>query len=377
MKNNDVVILAAKRSPIGRMGKTLKDWTAPELAGPVIKQVIEGAGVGPQQVDRVIMGHVLSHGGRQHPAKQAAVAGGLSHSVPAHSVNKVCASSLQALWDASHFAQLENELVVAGGMESMSNATEDHLLREGLTDAYGEGGCHMGDYADQLALRHPYFLSREAQDEYAVESHRRAREAESSIPEDRLGIASGYPISFDEGIRDTSMDKLARINPIFGKTITAGNASQRSDGAAAVLVSTYKRAKELNIEPMARIVDFADYSHEPEMYTTAPVSATNRVLTKAGLLPPEIDLLEVNEAFAVVPLYYMEDYRHWFKNALHGRLNIWGGAIALGHPIGASGARIVVTLIHVLRYTGGRYGMAVACHGGGGAVAVIIENLQR
>lgn len=373
LKNSDVVILAARRSPIGRMGKTLKDWTAPELAGPVIKQVIEGAGVGPQQVDRVIMGHVLSHGGRQHPAKQAAVAGGLSHSVPAHSVNKVCASSLQALWDASHFAQLENELVVAGGMESMSNATEDHLLREGLTDAYGEGRCHMGDYADRLALRHPDFLSREAQDEYAVESHRRAREAESSIPEDRLGIASGYPISFDEGIRDTDMEKLSRLNPVFGETITVGNASQRSDGAAAMLVSTNKRAKELNIEPMARIVAFADCSQEPEMYTTAPVSATNFVLRKAGLVPANIDLLEVNEAFAVVPLYYMEYFSVW----LHGRLNIWGGAIALGHPIGASGARIVVTLIHVLRYTGGRYGMAVACHGGGGAVAVIIENLQR
>jgi len=289
----------------------------------------------------------------------------------------VCASSLQALWDASHFALLENELVVAGGMESMSNATEDHLLQEGLTDVYGEGRCHMGDYADKLALRHPGFLSREAQDKYAFESHRRAREAESSIPEDKMGIASGYPISFDEGIRDTDMEKLSRLNSVFGETITVGNASQRSDGAAAMLVSTNKMAKELNIEPMARIVAFADYSQEPEMYTTAPVSATNRVLIKAGLVPSKIDLLEVSEAFAVVPLYYMEDYRHWFKNALHVRLNIWGGAIALGHPIGDSGARIVVTLIHALRYTGGRYGLAVVCHGGGGAVAVIIENLQR
>jgi len=260
--------------------------------------------------------------------------------------------------------------IVAAGMESMSQAPYDHMIKDGLTDSCGEGNPHMGELADRLACDFPLHLSRKLQDEYAFESHRRALESRK-LGAEELGIAPGYPIEFDEGVRETSVEKLSGLEPKFGRMITAGNASQLSDGAAALVVSTHRRAKGLDVEPLARIVAFADFSHDPKFYTTAPVNAARNVLDKAEMTLEDIDLFEVNEAFAVVPMYFMNKL-----GITHEKVNIWGGAIAFGHPIGASGARIVVTLLHALQHTGGRYGLAVVCHGGGGAVAVIIENLQ-
>lgn len=394
LKNSDVVILSAKRSPIGKYRGALKDLTAPQIAGPVIKEVVLDApfaGLNLHQVERLIVGHVLSAGVGQNPAKQAAFLGGLSRDCPAHGVNKVCASSLQALWDASFFARVENEIVIAGGMESMSQAPFllrraerpgiegrftrddpdpfiDSMVWDGLTDAYGKR-FHMGDMADKLARES--LLSKTKQDEYAFESHRRAF-ISREMGQEALGICPDYPISFDEGVREPNFEKIKSLNPVFGETITAGNASQLSDGAAALLVSSYGKAKELGVSPLARIVAFADYSGQPEHYTKAPAPAAGNVLRKAGLEMKDIDLVEINEAFAVVPLFFMRA-----MNVPHEKVNIWGGAVAMGHPIGASGARIVVTLIHALRHTDGRYGLAVACHGGGGAVACIVENFQR
>lgn len=416
LKNDDVVIVSAARSPVGKFMGALKDWSATDLAGPVIRQLVKDFGFSVSEIRRLIVGNVYSAGLGQNPAKQAALQGGLTREVMAHGASRVCASSLQALWDAYHYVKCENELVIAAGMESMSQAPYllarqeglkpgtvsfnnmrrflsqtsaapnlldwappsdlnflDSMIYDGLEDAYSHK--HMGEIASMLADEYPEILSREKQDLFAFRSHESARLAMTLMERHQnvLGIASGYPIKYDEGVREPDMEKLANLKPIFGNTITPGNASQLSDGAAALMVSSYREAnKVLGLKPLARILAFGDSSGDPDYYTTAPVSASLHALWKAGIGIEEVDLIEINEAFAVVPLYFMHEL-----GINPEKINVWGGAIAKGHPLGASGARIVTELAYALKFTKKRYGLAVACHGGGGAVAVIIENLQR
>lgn len=396
-KRDDVVILSVARSPVGKFMGALKDWSAPELAAPVIGQVIKSCSLNPAEINRIIIGNVLSAGLGQNAAKQAVLKSGLEAWVMTHSVNRLCASSLHALKEAFYYAKCENEMVIAMGMESMSQSPyiarrdsvttqkmghtnltgglflTDSMLYDGLEDAYSQK--HMGELAAMLADEHPNDLSRPKQDLFALNSHRKAIAAKKIAKKyglHALGIAEGYPIEFDEGVRDTSMDKLSGLKPIFGNTVTAGNASQLSDGAAAVLVSNHGMSKLLGLNPVARIAAFGESSNHPNYYTTAPVFAVQRALAKAELEISDIDLIEINEAFAVVPLYFAMAFKIDLR-----KINVWGGAIALGHPIGASGARIVVNLVKALQFKNKHYGLAVACHGGGGAVAVIIENLQR
>lgn len=391
MKNNDVVILAAKRSPFGKFGKALKDWSAPQIFSPLVKPMLKEAasvGIVPHVVvDRLIVGNVYSAGEGQHIVRQAARLADLSERCHTHRTERVCNASLQALWDAYLFAREYDELIIAGGMESMSRTPllirrdksqepVDSMLHDGLCDAYMNGNPHMGQIADEFARNN--HIKREAQDEYAFQSYCRAYAAKK-IGAARLGIMYGYPIAHDEGIREPNLETMRQLKPVFGETITAGNASQLSDGAAALLVTSYRRAKRIDCKSIARVVAFGDYAGENSLYLSAPIGAVEKVLAVAGLKGKDIDLVEYHEPFAVSPIHFINVHGSRFggRDVLQKKMNVWGGSIALGHPLGATGGRLVVTLVHALKYYDKRYGLAVACNGGGEAVAVIIENLQR
>lgn len=387
----EVVIVSAVRTPVGSYGGSLSAVRAPELGSVAIKGALEKAGVAPDAVDKVIMGNVLAAGLGQAPARQAAIYAGLPKSVSCLTINKMCGSGLKAVMLASQAIAIgDADVVVAGGMESMSNApyllekarfgyrmghnqVVDSMIRDGLWDVYND--FHMGNAAEMCAAK--YEFSREAQDEFAATSYRRAQQAqkdghftEEIIPVTIKGRKGDTVVDVDEEPARVKFEKMPSLRPVFDKegTITAANASTINDGASAVVVMAAETAEKMGLKPLARIVGYSTASKEPEWFTTAPVDAMKTVLKKNDLSVNDIDLFEINEAFAVVTMAANTDLEIDPE-----KVNINGGAIAIGHPIGASGARIFTTLLHNMKRTGGQRGMASLCIGGGEAVAVVVE----
>ncbi|WP_273861129.1 acetyl-CoA C-acetyltransferase [Pseudomonas sp. LA5] len=389
----DVVIVAATRTAVGSFQGSLANVPAVELGATVIRALLEQTGVAPAQVDEVILGQVLTAGAGQNPARQAAVKAGLPHEVPALTLNKVCGSGLKAVQLAVQAIRCgDAEIVIAGGMENMSLAPYvlpkvrtglrlghaelvDSMLSDGLWDAFND--YHMGQTAENLVQK--YQLSREAQDAFAARSQQRAAAAVESgrFREEITPVAipqrKGEPLLFDtdEGIRaDTTAEGLARLRPAFAKdgSVTAGNASSLNDGAAAVLVMSAARAAALGLTPLAHVAAYASAGVDPAIMGIGPVSATRKTLEKAGWQLADLDLIEANEAFAAQALAVGQELG-WDDE----KVNVNGGAIALGHPIGASGCRVLVTLLHELRRREGRRGLATLCIGGGQGVALAVE----
>ena len=387
------VIVSTARTPFGKLGGGLGAYKAPELGAIAIKCALERAGVKPDQVDEVFMGNVVQAGVGQAPARQAALGAGIPNSVPCTTINKVCGSGLKSVMlAASQIAAGEARLIVAGGMESMSNAPylarglraglplgehklEDANLVDGLVDAYGHG--HMGLGGELVAEQ--CGLGREDQDRFAVGSYQKALRAQREGAFDAEIVPVEVPgrkgavtlVNKDETPRETSLDSLAKLQPAFkpGGTITAGNASKLNDGGAAVIVASAERARELGAKPLARIVAQAQFAHEPERFLAAPKGAIERCLEKAGWSIGDVDLFEVNEAFSGIECVRRE------LDIPEAKFNVNGGAVALGHPIGASGARLLVTLLYALRARSKKRGVASLCLGGGEAVALAVELL--
>jgi acetyl-CoA C-acetyltransferase len=393
--NERTMIVAGVRTPIGAMNGALASATAPDLGAACIKALLSRTGVDGHGVEEVIMGNVISAGIGQNPARQAGRFAGLPDHVGAFTINKVCGSGLKAVMLADQSIRAGDAgLVVAGGMESMSRAPYlltkaregyrmghgeiyDSMIVDGLWDVYGKK--HMGTCGELCAEKYRY--SREEQDDYAVRSHTRARAAiaagifESEIvPVDVSARGKNVRVTEDEGPARFDEPKLRSLKPAFRSdgSITAGNASSIGDGAAALIVGSSARCRALKLEPVAEIKGAATFSQHPEWFTTAPVAAIKAVLDRVGWKIGEVDLFEINEAFAVVGLHAEREL-----GLPAEKVNIYGGAVALGHPIGCSGARILVTLLTALRATGGRRGIASLCIGGGEAVAVAVESVRR
>lgn len=388
----EVFIISVARTPIGSFNGALSAVPATQLGATVIKAALERAKVSPDQVQEVYMGNVISANIGQAPANQASLYAGLPNTVPCTTVNKVCASGMKAIMLGAQSILLgDNDIVVAGGMESMSNipyyldkarngyrlghgAVIDGILRDGLWDPYKD--FHMGNAAEICAAE--YKISREDQDAYAAQSYRRTAAAyEKGYFKDEIvpvEVPGKQPVtvSEDEEYKKVNFEKMAALKPAFQKegTVTAANASKINDGAAAVVLASGEKVKELGLKPLAKIISFADASQAPEWFTTTPVKAINRALAKAGLTVKDMDFTEINEAFSCVALANERDL-----GLRPETLNVWGGAVALGHPIGCSGARIVITLNSILHKENGRYGVAGICNGGGGASAMVIEKM--
>jgi acetyl-CoA C-acetyltransferase len=388
----EALILSAVRTPIGKFLGGLAELTAPQLGAIVVREALSRAKLAGSAVDEVILGNVVQAGVGQNPARQAALAGGLPDTIAAVTINKVCGSGLKAVMLAAQAVRAgDAHLVVAGGMESMSRAphllsntrtgwkygpqtVEDALIRDGLWCAFEQ--WPMGQAAEYTAEQ--FGISRELQDRFSEQSHRRAAQASQSGAFERemvpVTLGSGpkqRSLTADEGIRpDTTSDSLARLKPAFrdNGTVTAGNASQLSDGAAAVVVASDAAAERLGQKPLGRIVAYATAGVAPRDLFIAPVPAIRAVLERAKLTLDDIDLIELNEAFAAQVLACQQQL-----GLDPAKLNVHGGAIALGHPIGASGARVLVTLLHALHARGGRRGLASLCLGGGNAVAMIVD----
>ncbi len=389
------VIIDAVRTPIGSFGGSLSSFSAPELGAAVISSLVKRNSIDPAVVDEAIMGNVLSAGIGQAPARQAALKGGLLQKTPSTTINKVCASGMKAVMVANGQIQTsEADIVIAGGMESMSNVPYylpgyrnggrlghgqvlDGIIKDGLWDVYND--YHMGSAAELCAREHN--ISREDQDAYAIESYKRAiaardaghfaREITKINVRDRKGNVT--EIINDEEIDKVNFEKMTTLRPVFEKdgTVTAANASTLNDGAAALLLSSEGRANELGLKPIARIVSQASAAKAPEWFTVAPNDAVRLAVKRAGLQMGDIDLFEINEAFSVVCIA-----NNQLLELDPAKVNIWGGAVSIGHPIGCSGARIIGTLINALRTNGKRYGVAGICNGGGGASAMVIEILS-
>ncbi len=393
----DAVILSAVRTPVGKFLGELADLPAPRLGAVVVAEAVRRAGVAADAVDEVVMGNVVQAGVGQAPARQAAVFAGLPHTVPAHAVNMVCGSGLKAVMLAAQMVKAgDANLVVAGGMESMSNApfllpgvrkgykygdqtTADALIKDGLWCAFED--WPMGAAAEHVAAK--CGVSRAEQDRFAAQSHRRAAAAweRGDFAAEVVPVvkpsggrkSAEVVVSGDEGVRpDTTAETLARLRPAFDPagTVTAGNASQLSDGAAALVVASAAAAGRAGVKPLARIVAYSQIGVAPKDIFLAPVPAVRTVLDRAGLKLSDIDLWELNEAFASQMLACGKEL-----GLDEGRVNVNGGAVALGHPIGASGARVLVTLVHALHKRQGRYGLASLCLGGGNAVAMVVERV--
>ncbi|HMT47541.1 MAG TPA: acetyl-CoA C-acyltransferase [Novosphingobium sp.] len=387
-----VVILSYARTPMGAMQGELSEVPAPELGAIAVKGAVERAGVSADAIERIYMGCVLSAGLGQAPARQAALKAGLPTSVEATTVNKMCGSGMQAvIMGAEALASGSVDYVVAGGMESMTNApyllkkhrsgarighdtAYDHMFLDGLEDAY-EPGRAMGSFAQVTADE--YQLTREAQDEFAIASLTRSQAATTEgrfareiVPVTVKTRAGEVTVSEDEQPKKGRPDKIPALKPAFAKdgTITAANASSISDGAAALVIARESVANANGQKPVATIVAMAAHAHEPAKFTTAPVAAITKVLDKAGWSVADVDLFEINEAFACVTMFAMQDL-----GIPHDKVNVHGGATALGHPIGASGARIIATLISALETYGKKRGVAALCIGGGEATAVAVE----
>ncbi len=389
-----VYILSAVRTPIGSFGGMFLDLSAPQLGSIAIKGALEKSGVNPDQVQEVYFGNVCSANVGQAPARQAAIGAGLPYKVQCTTVNKVCASGMKSVMFGAQSIMLGySDVVVAGGMESMSNIPfyvpkarwgfkygggeiVDGLQKDGLTDAYDHNA--MGVCADATAVK--YNISREQQDAFAIQSYQRAAVATDdgkftneiipvSIPQRKGGEVV---ITHDEEYKKVDFSKVAGLRAAFTKegTVTAANASTINDGAAALVLASEEFVKANNLKPIARIVSFADAEQEPQWFTTAPTVAAPIALQRAGLTTNDISFFEVNEAFAVVTMAFNQ-----VMGVDDSKVNVYGGAVALGHPLGASGARIITTLNNVLHQENGRYGLAAICNGGGGASSIIIEKV--
>ncbi len=391
MASDPVVILSARRTPIGTMLGAFASVPGHALGATAIRSALDGAGADPNLIEEVVMGCVLPAGQGQAPARQAALAGGVPKSVPATTVNKMCGSGMRAvMYAADQIVAGSAEFVIAGGLESMTNAPYllpkaragyrmghgevlDHMFYDGLQSPWD--GKLMGCFADATAAK--YGFGRADQDAFAAESVRRALAAvesgafEAEIAPVRIADRKGERVvSRDETPFAVSIDKIPNLKPAFGKdgTVTAASSSSIADGAAALVLARASAAAKAGLKPVARIVAHASHAQEPEWFTIAPVGAIRTVLQRAGWKAADVDLFEINEAFAVVTMAAMKDI-----GIAHDRVNVHGGACALGHPIGATGARIMTTLLHALARHGGKRGLAALCIGGGEATAVAVE----
>lgn len=391
--NKDVVIVSAVRTPIGSFLGSLSSVPAPRLGAAAIKGALDKINLEPKLVDEVIMGNVVQAGTGQAPARQAAIFAGLPNTVPCTTINKVCASGMKAVMQAAQAIQLgDAEIVVAGGMENMSAiphyyharsgtkfgpaTLEDGMQKDGLVDAYDNNA--MGVCADACATE--YKFSREDQDAYAIQSYERSKAAWESGKFDDEVISvevpqrRGEPVIFnrDEEYTNVKMEKIPALRPAFTKdgTVTAANASTINDGAAALILMSREKANELGLKPVATIKGYADAAHEPEWFTTAPAKALPKALAKANLELGDVDFFEFNEAFSIVGLANMK-----ILGLDDSKVNVNGGAVSLGHPLGCSGARILVTLINVLHQNNAKLGAAAICNGGGGASALVLERV--
>jgi acetyl-CoA C-acetyltransferase len=389
---DSIVIVGAARTPMGAMLGDFASLAAHDLGGAAIKAAVERAGIAPDSVNEVIFGNCLIAGQGQAPARQAGFKGGLPKTAGAVTLSKMCGSGMRAAMFAHDMlAAGTADIVVAGGMESMTNAPYlmlkgragyrlghdkiyDHMMLDGLEDAY-EAGRSMGTFGEDCAAK--YKFTREAQDAFAIESVKRAQAATAHgsfkaeiVPVTVKTRAGDVVVSIDEGPAKAKLDKIPALKPAFKKdgTITAASSSSINDGAAALVMMRESTAKKLGRKPIAKVMGHAINAHEPEWFTTAPVGATKKALERAGWAVKDVDLWEVNEAFAVVPMALMAEL-----GVSHDILNVNGGACALGHPIGASGARILVTLIHALQARGKKKGLATLCIGGGEGTAMAIE----
>lgn len=388
-----VFIVGAARTPIGSFGGALATIPATELGAFVIKEAVTRAHITADLVQEVYMGNVLSANLGQAPTKIAALKAGLSVATPCTTVNKVCASGMKSIMIAAQSIMVgDNDIVVAGGMESMSNAPYyipqarygyrygnaellDAIVRDALQDPYKK--YMMGNVGEICATR--YQISREQQDAYAIESYKRAFKAyeegafaEELVPVPVVSKKGETLITADEEFAKVDFSKVATLKPVFAEegTITAANASKINDGAAAVVLMSEEKVRELGVKPIARIMAFADASQDPEWFTTTPSIAMPKAVRKAGLQLSDIDYFEINEAFSVVALANIKEMQ-----LDHARVNVYGGAVSLGHPVGMSGARITITLATVLHRKNGRYGCAGICNGGGGASAIVLERV--
>jgi acetyl-CoA C-acetyltransferase len=391
---NRVYIVAAVRTPMGSFNGMLSGISAPKLGSVAIKGALSKSGLNPSDVDEVYFGNVLQAGVGQAPARQAAILAGLPESTPCTTVNKVCASGMKSIsLGASSIMLGHNDIVVTGGMENMSQVPHylpnsrtgykygdfkaiDGLAYDGLRDVYNE--YMMGTAADLTAKK--YDITREEQDNFAVNSYKQTAESWDSgkFTEEVVPVPipqkKGDPIIMteDEEYKNVNFDKIPKLRPVFDKegTVTAANASTINDGAACIILASEKKVKELGLKPMAEVLSFADAAHQPELFTTAPSVALPIALERAGCSIDEVDAFELNEAFSVVGLV-----NNKLLNLDPSKVNINGGAVSMGHPLGASGARIVVTLLHVLKQNNGDIGAAAICNGGGGASAMVIKNI--
>ena len=391
--NKEVFLAGAVRTPIGSLSGALAELSAPALGSIIVKAALERAKVPFDRVDEVILGNVISAGCGQNIARQASIAAGLGVSVGATTVNKVCGSSLKAVMLAAQAIQCgDASVVVAGGTENMTQAPYllpkarrgyrmghaeliDSMIHDGLWDTYRD--VHMGQFGDRCAQR--YKFSREAQDDFAIASYTRALAAAADgtfareiVPVRTTAGKAVVTVTEDEELKRFNETKLRQLKPAFGQEgmITAGNASSVNDGAAAIVVLSAEKAGMVEATPQARILGYATASVEPEWFTVAPVEAIRCLLDRISMKVADIDLWEINEAFAVVPMAAMKEL-----GITHDQLNVYGGAVALGHPIGASGARVLATLINALQAYRARYGIASLCIGGGEAVAVAVERV--
>jgi acetyl-CoA C-acetyltransferase len=390
MKN--VVILSAARTPVGSFLGKLSSLPAPALGAAAIRGALDRAGVRPEEVEQVVMGNVLQAGIGQAPARQASLAAGIPNTVPCVTVHKVCGSGMRAVMDvANAITAGEYDVAVAGGMESMSNAPYllerarsgyrmgnsvlvDSMIKDGLWDPYKD--MHMGNCAEMCVAK--YHFTREEQDAFALESYKRAQNASKTclFSEEIVAVEvpqkKGEPIKIetDEEPFAAPLEKIATLKPAFQKdgSVTAANSSKINDGAAALVVASEEKAKQKGWKPIARIIASTGIAQAPEWFTTAPIGAIEKLLAQTGLGISDIDLFEINEAFAAVAMAAIAELK-----LDPAKVNVRGGAVALGHPIGASGARILTTLIHALRKSGGRRGIAAICIGGGEATAMLVE----
>ncbi|MDP2058561.1 MAG: acetyl-CoA C-acyltransferase [Flavobacteriaceae bacterium] len=389
--NQDIVVVSFARTPIGSFLGSLSNIPATKLGSIAIKGALDKIGLNPDKVDEVFMGNVVQAGEGQAPAKQAALGAGIPNSVPCTTVNKVCASGMKAVMHAVQAIRCgDAEIVVAGGMENMSQIPHylhvrngykygsaeliDGLQKDGLSDAYDHQA--MGICGDLCATEHHF--TREQQDAYAIQSYKRSAKAwadgkfaDEVVPVE-IPQRKGDPILMreDEEYKNVAFDKVPQLRPAFTKdgTVTAANASTINDGAGAMVLMSAEKAKSLNLKPIAKIIGYADASQEPKWFTTTPAKALPKALAKAGITVDQVDFFEFNEAFSVVALANMKLLGLTDKN-----VNVNGGAVSLGHPLGCSGVRILITLLSVLKQNNGKIGAAAICNGGGGASAVVVE----
>ena len=387
----EVYIVSAARTPIGSFGGALSSVSATQLGATAIKGAIKKAGIDVGIIDEVFMGNVISANLGQAPARQAALFAGISNTVPCTTINKVCSSGMKSVMIGAQSIMLgDNDVVLTGGMENMSSIPHyvpgirtgiklgdgkliDGMVKDGLWDVYNN--YHMGNAAELCAKEMNF--SREEQDRYAIQSYERSAAASKSgkfkdeiVPVEIKTRRGDVVVDTDEEFTNVKFEKIPTLRPVFQKegTVTAANASTINDGAAAIILMSKEKVDELGLKPIAKLVGYGDAAHEPEWFTTAPGKAIPKAIKKAGLSADDIDYYEINEAFSVVALVGIKDL-----NLDESKVNVNGGGVSLGHPLGASGARIIVTLLNVLKQNNGKFGVAGLCNGGGGASAVVVE----